>query len=71
MISMKPRNLMAISRRQLGAVMLMPAPALAQAPSAHIPDELQAAKQRIQRAAEQLRRFKVPPATEPSFAFNP
>jgi hypothetical protein len=65
---MKTRNRIEMSRRQLAAVMLLPAPLLSQAPAA---DELPAAKQQIQRTAAQLRNFKVPAATEPSFVFKP
>jgi hypothetical protein len=34
-------------------------------------DELADARQQMQRRAEQLRRFIVPAATEPSFTFRP
>ena len=34
-------------------------------------DEVAAVRQQRQRTTEELRRFKVPIATEPSFAFRP
>jgi hypothetical protein len=71
MISMKAQNTTLMSRRKLAAVLLSPAPLSGQAPAAPAADELQAARQRTQRTAETLRKFKVPIATEPSFAFKP
>jgi hypothetical protein len=59
-----------ISRRQLAAAVLAPAPMLGQATPAPA-DELAAARQRIQINADQLRKFKIPIATEPSFTFRP
>jgi hypothetical protein len=59
-----------VTRRQIGGVLLAPASLLAQ-PAPAPPDELAAAKQQTQRTADQLRKFQVPIATEPSFAFKP
>jgi hypothetical protein len=70
---MKRRAAGAITRRDLAAVAMFPLlarPASAQAP-ASAADELAAARQQTQRTAEQLRQFKIPIATEPSFAFHP
>jgi hypothetical protein len=50
---------------------LLSSPAAAQQGTAKPPDDLSAAREQTQRTAEQLRRFKVPTATEPSFAFRP
>jgi hypothetical protein len=71
MISMKARKSTDLSRRQLAAVMLAPAPLFSQTPAAPPIEELPAARQRTQRTAEELRKFKVPVGTEPSFAFKP
>jgi hypothetical protein len=59
-----------ISRRQLAAAVLAPAPMLGQATPATA-DELAAARQRVQSNADRLRKFKIPIATEPSFTFRP
>ena len=58
------------TRRQAALSMLAPAAAAAQQtpPPA---DELEAARRQTQRSVDQLRAFKVPAATEPSFAFRP
>ena len=57
-----------LTRRQLAGVAIAPVSLLAQATPA---DELTAAKQQTQRTADQLRKFKVPAATEPSIVFKP
>jgi hypothetical protein len=59
-----------VTRRQLAGAVLTPASLLAQATPAPA-DELTAAKQQTQRNADQLRKFKVPMATEPSIVFKP
>jgi hypothetical protein len=59
-----------VTRREFAGVVLAPASLLAQATPA-AGDELTAAKQQTQRNADQLRKFKVPMATEPSIVFKP
>ena len=61
---------MSLTRRQLAGTMLAPVPLFAQATAAPA-DELTAAKQQTQRTADQLRKLKVPIATEPSIVFKP
>jgi len=67
---MKPRVPGGISRRQLPAAILAPAPLLGQV-SAPIAEELAAARQRTQTTTQALRKLKIPTATEPSFTFKP
>ena len=72
---MKASSSRAISRRDLAIAisaipLLAPSSAPAQTPAAPV-DELAEARQQGQRTADQLRKFKVPIATEPSFAFRP
>ena len=63
------------TRRQAALAML--APAAAAAPQTAVPpqtppsDEVEAVRAQTRRVVEQLREFKVPGATEPSFAFRP
>ena len=59
-----------LTRRQLAGVAIAPVSLLAQATPAPA-DELTEAKQQTQRTADQLRKFKVPAATEPSIVFKP
>ncbi|HYP14088.1 MAG TPA: hypothetical protein VEQ63_09205 [Bryobacteraceae bacterium] len=60
------------TRRDLAFTLVLPASLLAQeTPPAAPADELGAARQQIQRNAEQLRAFQVPVATEPSIVFKP
>ena len=59
-----------ITRRMLAATALAPAAVAMQPPPAPA-DELAAVRQQSQRTTETLRKFKVPMATEPSFAFRP
>jgi hypothetical protein len=65
----------AVTRRDLAAVLaalpLVAAPAANPQTQTAPQDELAAARQRTQQTIDQLRRFKVPIATEPSFAFRP
>ena len=59
-----------VTRRKLGLTfMAMPAAALAQQPPAE--DVLAVARDQVKSTSEELRKYKVPIATEPSFAFRP
>lgn len=67
---MKQAENKGITRRQAAAGILVPAAVQAQAPVTS-EDELAAARQQVQRNAEQLRKMKTPVAAEPSFLFRP
>jgi hypothetical protein len=67
---MKPREIR-LSRRELGAALAFAAPALAQQPAEPAGDVDTLAREQAERNRDQLRKFKVPIATEPSFAFHP
>jgi hypothetical protein len=58
------------TRRDIArALIAIPAAAMAQQPA---PDDLLAsAREQMKHASQELRNFKVPIATEPSFAFRP
>jgi hypothetical protein len=62
-----------VTRRRAALALLTPAAAVSQqsATSPKPADELGAAREQVRRDAELLRKFKVPVATEPSFAFRP
>jgi hypothetical protein len=60
-----------LSRRELGAALAFATPALAQQPATPAEDVDTAARQRLQRSRDQLRKIKVPMSTEPSFVFRP
>jgi hypothetical protein len=72
---MKASSSSGITRRDLAtAITALPllATSAASAQTASTPaEELAAARQQTQRNAEQLRKFKIPIATEPSFSFRP
>ncbi len=71
---MKDPSSRAITRRDLAtAISVLPflaAPAAPQTPGAPA-DDLAASRQRRQAASDQLRKFRIPVATEPSFSFRP
>ena len=59
-----------VTRRDVGlAFVAASAVALAQQPAAE--DLLTSAREQVKRTSETLRDFKIPTATEPSFAFRP
>jgi hypothetical protein len=66
-----PQKDRALTRRQMGAMVLAPGSLLAQAPAANASGELEAAMKEVQREAEALRKFRVPMMVEPSFSFEP
>jgi hypothetical protein len=67
---MKAISKAGVTRRSLGlAIVAMPAAAMAQQPPAE--DLLASAREQVKGLSEELRNFKVPIATEPSFAFRP
>lgn len=59
-----------MTRREL-ALALAAAPALAQQPAPSAAEIETAAREQVTRTRDQLRNFKVPIATEPSFVFRP
>ena len=63
---------MQVTRREMGAALVASA-ALAQTPPppASPENELQAARQQLQRNSEALARFDFPAATEPACTFKP
>jgi hypothetical protein len=69
-MSKQPRG---VSRRELAAAvgLAIPAAAAAQQSAAPATDLDAAARDQIKRNTDQLRKFKVPIATEPSFSFRP
>jgi hypothetical protein len=67
---MKDSDAEGMTRRQLAAAVLASAPIQAQPPASPA-DEVTAARQQRQQSADQLRKTKVPMATEPSFVFRP
>jgi hypothetical protein len=67
---MKAPDSESVTRRHLATLVLAPAAMLGQTP-ASTPDELAVARQQTLRTAEQLRKIKVPIATEPSFSLRP
>ena len=69
---MKGRPATGMTRRAIGRTLLAAAPAaaaFAQQPPAE--DLVASARDQAKRTSETLRSFKVPIATEPSFAFRP
>ena len=69
-MSKQPRG---VSRRELAAAVgfAIPAAAAAEQSAAPATDLVAAARDQIKRNTDQLRKFKVPIATEPSFSFRP
>jgi hypothetical protein len=62
-----------LTRRQLAASLLAATPLLAQAPAPQpqSPDDATAARDKMKGNIEQIRKFDLPVATEPSFIFQP
>ncbi len=60
-----------VTRRDLASALLLAAPALAQAPAADPATDLETARTQLRSNTGQLRKYPVPVATEPSFAFKP
>ena len=60
-----------LSRREIAAALVAGAPLLAQQPSVTSEDVDVEAREGVKRTREQLRKVKIPIATEPSFAFRP
>ena len=60
-----------LSRREIAAALVAGAPLLAQQPSVASEDVDVEAREGVKRTREQLRKVKIPIATEPSFAFRP
>lgn len=60
-----------VSRREIAAALALAVPAMAQQPPASAEDLDAAAREQFARSGDLLRKFKVPTATEPSFAFRP
>ena len=62
-----------LTRRQLAASLLAATPLLAQTstPQPQAPDDATAVRDKLKNNAEQIRKFELPGATEPSFIFQP
>ena len=69
---MKASSKVGVSRRNLGlAIAAMPAALVMAQQAPATEDLLAAAREQMKSMGEELRTFKVPIATEPSFAFRP
>jgi hypothetical protein len=60
-----------LSRREMAAALVTAAPLVAQQTAAPTEDADVQAREGIKRTRDQLRKIKIPIATEPSFIFRP